>query len=257
MSNDPILYAVEDGVALVTLNRPEARNAITFEMYDRLAALCAGIEPGGPVRALVITGAGDKAFAAGTDITRFRDFRSGDDALAYEHRIDEVLDGLERVPVPTVAAIRGACTGGGAAIALCCDLRVSAPDLRFGFPIARTLGNCLSGSSLARVVAALGQNRTREMLFTARLMNAEEADRSGLLIEVCEDPLNRGMALAREIAGNAPLTLRAVKEGLRRLRQAPPRIEDEDLVRSCYESEDFREGMSAFFEKRPPRWQGR
>jgi enoyl-CoA hydratase/carnithine racemase len=257
MSDPQILFEQRAGVGLLTLNRPEARNAITFEMYDEMARLCESIEPGGELRALVITGAGEKAFAAGTDISRFRDFTGGSDALAYERRIDSVLQKLEKVPVPTIAALRGACTGGGAAIAIACDLRVADEKLRFGFPIARTLGNCLSGSSLARVVGALGAARTKEMLFTARLMAADEALACGLLESVVSDPLARALSLAEQMSGHAPLTLRAIKEGMRRLSSAGGSIEDEDLILSCYESEDFREGMNAFFEKRAPRWQGR
>ena len=257
MSESQILFENRDGVGVLTLNRPEARNAITFEMYDEIARRCEALTLGGAVRALVITGAGEKAFAAGTDISRFRDFSGGADALAYERRIDAVLQRLERVPVPTIAAIRGACTGGGAAIAIACDLRVADPSLRFGFPIARTLGNCLSGSSLTRVVAALGAPRAKEMLFTARLMGADEALACGLLESVDPDPLARALALAGQMSGFAPLTLHAIKEGMRRLGEADRPIEDEDLILACYESEDFREGMRAFFEKRTPRWQGR
>ncbi|MEZ5651964.1 MAG: enoyl-CoA hydratase/isomerase family protein [Burkholderiaceae bacterium] len=254
---DEILFDVADGIGHVTLNRPQARNAITFEMYDRLAQLCHSLGGRDDLRALIISGAGDKAFAAGTDISRFRDFRTGEDALRYERRIDEVLAALEQVPVPTIAAIRGACTGGGAAIAIACDLRIGASDMRFGFPIARTLGNCLSAASLARVVSVLGAERTRQMLFTARLIDAEQALASHLLLEIAEEPLERARSLARELGAMAPLTLRAIKEGLRRLRIDGPAAQDEDLIRLCYESADFREGMSAFFEKRPPQWRGR
>ncbi|MEZ5661244.1 MAG: enoyl-CoA hydratase/isomerase family protein [Burkholderiaceae bacterium] len=254
---DELQFRCEDGIALITLNRPQARNAITFDMYDRLAAHCQQLTESDSLRALIITGAGDKAFAAGTDISRFRDFRSGEDALAYERRIDQVLDALERVPVPTIAAIRGACTGGGAAIAISCDLRIASPDLRFGFPIARTLGNCLSGASLARVVSAIGMETARQLLYTARLMGAEQALSAGFLLAVEADPLAQAQSLAREMSALAPLTLRSIKEGLRRLRAAMPKIDDEDLIRNCYESADFREGMTAFFDKRPPDWQGR
>ena len=257
MSESQILFENLSGVGVLTLNRPQARNAITFEMYDEIAQRCESLGRDDGIKALVITGAGERAFAAGTDISRFRHFGSGQDALAYEQRIDAVLQRLETVPVPTIAAIRGACTGGGAAIAIACDLRVADESLRFGFPIARTLGNCLSGSSLARIVAALGAPRAKEMLFTARLMAADEALSAGLLESVQADPLQRALALAEQMSAFAPLTLRAIKEGMRRLMAAAGEIEDEDLILSFYESADFQEGMTAFFEKRPPRWQGR
>jgi enoyl-CoA hydratase len=211
----------------------------------------------GDVRALIITGAGDKAFAAGTDINQFRAFSGADDALAYEARIDRVLGTLERCQVPTIAAIAGACTGGGAAIAVACDLRIAAANARFGFPIARTLANCLSMSNLARLSALVGPARVIEMLFTARLFTAAEAMSAGLVTEVLPDHPSleaRAVDLATLLAGHAPLTMRATKEALRRMREnLPP---DEDLIRLCYTSQDFKEGMDAFLTKRPPVWKG-
>ena len=250
-----LLYEITDGIGVITLNRPAARNALTFAMYERLAAIAA--DPG-EVRALIITGSGDKAFAAGTDIGQFRAFASADDAIAYEAKLDRVLGALERCPLPTIAAIAGACTGGGAGIAAACDLRLAAANARFGFPIARTLGNCLSMANVARLSALIGPARVTEMIFTARLLSAQEALAAGLVSEVVEDHaalMTRAGALARQVAANAPLTLRATKEALRRLRDnLPP---DEDLIRLCYTSEDFREGMEAFLGKRTPVWKGR
>ncbi|MEA2775260.1 MAG: enoyl-CoA hydratase, partial [Acetobacteraceae bacterium] len=150
---DELLYDQRDGVGHIVFNRPRARNALTFPMYERLAEIAA--DPG-DVRALIITGSGEKAFAVGTDINQFRAFAGADDALAYEARIDRVLGVVERCPVPTIAAIAGACTGGGAAIAAACDLRIASTNARFGFPIARSLGNCLSMSNLARLSALIG-----------------------------------------------------------------------------------------------------
>jgi enoyl-CoA hydratase len=251
---DEVLYDRRDGVGHVTLNRPQARNALTFPMYERLAEIAAAP---GDVRALIITGAGDKAFAAGTDINQFRAFSGPDDAMAYEARIDRVLGTIERCPVPTVAAIAGACTGGGAAIAAACDLRIASNNARFGFPIARTLGNCLSMSNLARLSALIGAARIIEMVFTARLLSAGEALASGLVAEVLPDHsalLARAVELATLVGSHAPLTMRATREALRRLRDhLPP---DEDLIRLCYTSRDFREGLDAFLTKRTPAWQG-
>jgi len=250
-----LLYDQQDGIARITFNRPEARNALTFAMYDRLAEICdnAGQDP--QIRALILTGNGDKAFAAGTDISQFRAFTSPDDAIAYEARLDRVLEAVERCPKPTIAAIAGACTGGGAAIAAACDLRVAARNLRFGFPIARTLGNCLSRANLARLAALIGPARVTEIIFTARLIEAEEARSIGLVTEVLEDAAalaTRADELAHLIASHAPLTLRATKEALRRLRTGESA--EQDLILMCYMSRDFREGMDAFLTKRTPVW---
>ena len=252
-----LLYDQQDGIARITFNRPEARNALTFAMYDRLAEICdnAGQDP--QIRALILTGNGDKAFAAGTDISQFRAFTSPDDAIAYEARLDRVLQAVERCPKPTIAAIAGACTGGGAAIAAACDLRVAARNLRFGFPIARTLGNCLSRANLARLAALIGPARVTEIIFTARLIEAEEARSIGLVTEVLEDAAalaTRADELAHLIASHAPLTLRATKEALRRLRTGESA--EQDLIFMCYMSRDFREGMDAFLTKRFPTWTG-
>ncbi|MBS0560698.1 MAG: enoyl-CoA hydratase/isomerase family protein [Proteobacteria bacterium] len=256
---DDLLYESRDGIGRITLNRPAARNALTFAMYERLADLCAQIGADPAMRALVITGAGEKAFAAGTDINQFRTFATPDEAIAYEARIDRVLGALEKCRVPVVAAIAGACTGGGAAIAAACDIRIAQANARFGFPIARTLGNCLSMSNYARLAALIGAARTKEVIFTARLVEAEEAQRIGLVSEVLPDHaalMARAEELAALLATHAPLTLRATKEALRRLREAAPLPDDEDLILSCYMSRDFREGMDAFLNKRAPEWTG-
>lgn len=252
---EELLYTIQNGIGHIVLNRPHARNALTFAMYERLAEIAANP---GDAKALVLTGAGDKAFAAGTDIAQFRAFATADDAIAYEARLDRVLGALERCAIPTIAAIAGACTGGGAGIAAACDLRIAAANARFGFPIARTLGNCLSMANIARLSALIGPARVTDMIFTARLLNAQEAQATGLVGEIlpnAEALAARAAELATLVASHAPLTLRATKEAIRRLRDnLPP---DEDLIRLCYTSNDFREGMEAFLTKRPPVWTGR
>ena len=258
--SEELLYELRDGIGVVTFNRPEARNALTFGMYEGLAEICETAADKGDVRALVLRGAGDKAFAAGTDIVQFRSFKTAEDALGYERRIDKVLGAVERCPLPTVAALAGACTGGGAGIAAACDIRIAARDLKFGFPIARTLGNCLSARNLARLSALMGAGRTKEMIFTSRLLAAEEALAVGLVTELLADKAAveaRALELATLLAGQAPLTLRATKEALRRLNAAAAEVDDKDLIVLCYTSEDFREGLEAFLAKRPPDWKGR
>lgn len=256
--NEQVLTSVDNGILTVTLNRPEARNALTFEMYDRLADISRTDAAEESVRALVITGAGEKAFAAGTDISQFREFRMEADAIAYEARIEKVLNALEECPVPTIAAVSGACTGGGAGIAAVCDLRIAAANARFGFPIARTLGNCLSLANYGRLTALIGAGRVMDIILTARLVGANEAAQIGLISEVLDDHaalIARASELAATLAGHAPLTMRVTREAMRRLRAG--RHDDHDLISQCYMSEDFREGLEAFFEKRPARWRGR
>ncbi|CAA2137106.1 MULTISPECIES: enoyl-CoA hydratase/isomerase family protein [Methylobacterium] len=263
-ATDEILFDTDEaGIARIVLNRPQARNALTFAMYQGLIDLCDRIEADERIKVLVITGAGEKAFAAGTDIAQFRDFSSPEDALGYERFMDRVLGALERLRVPVIAAVAGACTGGGAAIAASCDLRIATRDARFGFPIARTLGNCLSMSNLRRLSGLIGPARAKDMIFTARLFGAEEALAAGLVGEVVEDAAAlaaRATELAAQLAGHAPLTLRATKEGLRRLdaeAEAEGERPGDDLILMCYTSADFREGMEAFLAKRPPNWTGR
>jgi enoyl-CoA hydratase/carnithine racemase len=242
----------------ITFNRPQARNALTFEMYEGLATLCREVPTDGSIRAVVIHGAGGKAFAAGTDMTQFRAFDKAQDALDYEARIETVLEAVERCPLPTVAAINGACTGGGAAIAGACDIRITTANLKFGFPIARTLGNCLAAANLARLSSLMGAGRVREMIFTARLIGAEEAQGCGLVTEVLEDEdalMTRAGELADTLAQMAPLTLRATKEAMRRV-SAATRVEDADLIEMCYMSRDFRHGLEAFLNKEKPEWSG-
>jgi enoyl-CoA hydratase len=258
MSED-ILYEIKDGVGRITFNRPHARNAFTFRMYERLEEICQQAQDDSSVRVLVLTGAGDKAFAAGTDISEFKRFSTATDALNYEARIDRVLSALECSRVPTVAAIAGACTGGAATIAACCDLRIGAANARFGIPIARTLGNCLSMSNYVRLAALLGPARVKDIIFTARLIDAEEARAIGLLSEVLPDYAalqSRADELARTVASQAPLTLRVTKEALRRIKEKMTPEEDRDLILMCYMSGDFREGMDAFLNKRAPNWKG-
>ncbi|MCQ4160401.1 enoyl-CoA hydratase [Roseomonas sp. GC11] len=257
---DDILFeTLEGGLRRVTFNRPQARNAFTFAMYERLAAFCAEVAEDRATRAIILTGAGGRAFAAGTDINQFRAFRTPEDAIAYEERVGRVIAALEACPKPTIAAIEGACTGGGGALAAACDIRIAGANARFGFPIARTLGNTLSMGALSRLVALVGPARTKEMIFTARLLDAGEALAAGLVQEVVPeggDVQARALEMARAIAANAPLTLRAIKEAVSRLRPQITSEEGRDLILMCYMSQDFREGMDAFLNKRPPVWKG-
>jgi len=254
-----ILFAAKDGIGWVTFNRPQARNAFTFSMYERLADICRQANEDKSFKVIVFQGAGEKAFAAGTDINQFREFVTPQHALDYEERIDRVLGVLETCRVPTIAAINGACTGGGAGIAACCDLRIGTKTAKMGFPIARTLGNCLSMSNISRLTALVGPARVKDLIFTARLVEAPEAAAVGLLTEVVEDGAalkTRAAEVATLIANHAPLTLNATKQALARLTHRLSREEGQDLILQCYMSQDFREGLDAFLSKRPPQWKG-
>ena len=167
MSEGTVRYERDGVVGRITFDRPAARNALTWAMYDELARACETIAADSEVRVAVLRGAGGKAFVAGTDIGQFRDFKSGEDGVDYERRIAKYLAAVEELPVPSLAVVEGWAIGGGLAIAAACDLRVATPGSRFGVPIARTLGNCLSIANYACLAAALGLGRTQRMLLLA------------------------------------------------------------------------------------------
>jgi enoyl-CoA hydratase/carnithine racemase len=258
MSETDLLFEVQGHTATVTFNRPMARNAMTWDMYERLVEACERIDADDKVRVAVLRGAGGKAFVAGTDIKQFREFSTAEDGLAYERRTEQVLDRLERVRVPTIAAVQGYAVGGGLALAAVCDVRICTPDAKFGLPIARTLGNCVSMRTYARLVDLVGSARALYIIYTATFLPAADALAAGLVAEVVadEDLDTRLVELCEQVSSHAPLTMWASKQAVRRLRDA--RLPDgEDLIATCYGSEDFHEGVRAFVEKRPARWQGR
>lgn len=258
MSEGAVHLEIAAGVARVTFDRPEARNAMTWAMYEQLGAICERLRADASVRVVRFEGAGGEAFVAGTDIAQFQSFASGDDGVAYERGIDAGIALVESLPMPTVAVVQGWAIGGGLAIATACDFRVATPGTKFGVPIARTLGNCLSIANVARLVAAFGRPRVQRLLLLADLVEADEALAAGYLLQIVA-PAELDLVVQRlcqRLASLAPVTQQVSKEALNRLlRHELP--EAEDLIRRAYGSADFREGVQAFVAKRPPAWQGR
>ncbi len=258
-SDNTVLVTREGPIVTLTFNRPEARNAMTWQMYQRLYDTCEEVDADDSVRVLVLKGAGGKAFVAGTDIGQFTEFKSGEDGLRYERDGDKRSGRIARVKKPVIAQIEGFAVGGGFGIAAGADLRIATPDARFGAPIARTLGNCLSMQAYARYLDLLGPSRLKELIFTARLMPADEALAAGFVHEIvpAETIEARVRELAHTIASHAPITLWVTKEAVRRIQEARAVPDGDDLIAATYGSADFREGVRAFIDKRPPRWTGK
>jgi enoyl-CoA hydratase/carnithine racemase len=258
MAESELLVALDGAVLTVTFNRPDRRNAMTWAMYDQLTAACERADRDDAVRVMVLRGAGGKAFVAGTDIAQFRDFRTGADGVAYEQRILAVVSRLERVTVPTIATVQGHCIGAGLIIASVCDLRLATRSARFGAPIARTLGNCLSMNSYSLLLHHLGPGRTLDLMLRGRLLTGEEAHAAGYVAELCaDDTLGERVAEATAtVQQHAPLTMWAAKEAVRRLRVA--QLPDgDDIVSRVFGSADFHTGVQAFTSKQQPEWIGR
>ncbi len=244
---------IDGPVAHVTFDRPSARNAMTFAMYARLGEICDQLAARDDLSAIVFRGAGG-AFVAGTDISEFTAFKDGADGVAYEDRIDAAMLALTRLPAPTLAVIDGAAVGGGLAIAAACDLRIVTPAAKFGVPIARTVGNCLSGANIARLTRAFGDGPVRRMLLLSEFLDGETVHGLGFASAcVAADQLQAeaDRQIAR-LCEAAPLTIAACREIFGRLSAHAP--DDRDIIARVYGSADFREGVAAFLDKRKPVW---
>jgi enoyl-CoA hydratase/carnithine racemase len=242
--------------AVLTFDRASARNALTWEMYQQLDSHLDRLKTDGTIRVAVLRGR-NGTFVAGTDIAQFTTFATEADGLAYERRLEEIVERLETLNIPTLAVVEGAAVGAGLILAAVCDMRICTPEARFGMPIARTVGNCLSIANTARLIAGLGSTRTKAMIFTAEMIPAELAVDCGFVGEIVQPEAldTRVTALCNAITANAPITLAVTKEAVRRITQS--HLPDgEDLIRQAYGSHDFREGVAAFLAKRPPEWRG-
>ena len=247
-----------DGVLTLVLEHPGKRNALTWAMYEQLDTHLAEAARDPGLLAAVLVGGGDDGFAAGTDIASLGDLRTGEDGVVYERRVGRVLDALRALPVPTIAAVRGPAVGAGLALAATCDLVLAERGAVFGAPIARTVGNCLPSTVVARVAARMGAARATGMLLTAALIPAEDLVASGF-VHVLAEPGGLDAALQKVLTGlrrSAPLTVRALTETVRRVEDATPPPSNDDLLRLCYGSDDFAEGRRAFLAKDRPNWKG-
>ena len=241
------LERLSESVAQIVIDRPERHNAMSIPMYETLLMLIDQCCADETVRCVVMRGAGGKSFISGTDIDYFRDFTAGRQGVEYERLVEQVIGAVERIPVPTVAAIDGWAVGGGLAIATACDFRVCSDGSRFGAPIAKTLSNTLSSRNLARLVAAFGVPRVKKMLLLSDFLTAAEAHACGYVHEVtAKDQVgSAASALAERLVALSPVTQHAVKESLRRI-VIDNSLEDEDLVEAVYGSRRFRDAVAAF-----------
>ena len=249
---------LRNDVAYITFDHVAARNAMTVGMYQSLQSICEDLAKNRKARVAILRGAGGKSFVSGSDIAQFSGFTSGEDGILYEEGIDQYLAPLATLPIPTIAVIDGMAVGGGLAIASCCDFRISTPDARFGVPIAKTLGNCLSAGNVAWLVAHLGVNIVKRMLLLAELVTAPELLKQGYLLATypAENLELEANQLAERLMKLAPITQKSTKLTLARL--IKNNLPDcSNLIRECYGSEDFKNGVSAFLDGKPPVWTGK
>lgn len=253
-----VVYELRGSIAHITFDHVAARNAMTVGMYQSLKSICQVIAKDNRVRVAIFRGAGGKSFVSGSDIAQFSSFASGEDGVRYEEGIDDYLSPLATLPIPSIAVIDGMAVGGGLAIASCCDFRISSPAAKFGVPIAKTLGNCLSAGNVAWLVAHLGINIVKRMLLLAEMISAEELLKQGY-IYTTHEPEDLGKEadiLAERLSSLAPITQKASKLVLARLlKDQLPNCDD--LIAQTYGSQDFKNGVASFLKGEPPVWTGK
>ena len=253
--NARVYCEIKDSIAHLYFDHPQARNAMTQVMYEQLRAICLELSKNPSVRVAILRGVGGKSFVSGSDIAQFQSFQSGADGVHYERMIDHYLGPLQQLPIPTIAVIDGLAVGGGLAIAALCDFRLATPNAKFGVPIARTLGNTLSPSNIAWLTAHLGVALVKRMLLLAELIPAQELHTQGFIYQLGEpeDLDTMSINLAKQLAALAPITQKASKLIMARvIGHSLPNCDD--LITEVYGSADFKEGVTAFLDGRPPHW---
>ena len=256
-----MLAEVNDGIGWITFNAPEKRNAMSLDMWQGLGEILTKLQEEKSLRVLILKGAGDAAFVSGADISEFEEKRSSQrDRDAYEAAFDDALDKLANFATPVVAMIRGYCIGGGLAIALNTDIRIATEQSKFGIPAAK-LGLGYGFEAVKTLESIVGPSHAKDILFTARFLEAKEALSIGLVnfmvgSELLEQTVNE---YANKIVSNAPLTIRAVKKTVGEVVKDPGQKNPahiERMVNDCFLSADYQEGRRAFMEKRKPKFTG-
>jgi enoyl-CoA hydratase/carnithine racemase len=262
MADDRMLAKKEDGVGWLTFNTPERRNAVSLEMWKLMGDILEDFDRDPAIRVVVLTGAGDKAFVSGADISKFEAERNTPEQVQHYEKVSaRGHEALSKLSKPSIAMIRGFCVGGGVAIAVACDMRICEPGSEFAIPAAR-LGLGYGFPNLSKLVPLIGPQFAKEIFFTARRFSAEEAAAMGLVNRVVpKDELEAYVRnYARMIAENAPLTVTSVKRIINETLKDPDKrdlAECARLVKACFDSQDYVEGRTAFMEKRKPQFQGR
>ncbi len=257
MSERQVRFSREGVVGHIVFDNQSSLNALTFDMWRQLGQICTDIADDDTLRVVTLRGAGGKAFLAGTAIDGFLDFTSGQDGVEYEHEMDGYVGLVETLPMITVAVVEGWAVGGGLALSCACDLRIATTDAKFGSPLGRSIGNCLSARGYTRLVANVGIAQAKRILLLGEMLTAQELLQLGVLHHAVErDVLDETVQRVIErAAANAPLTSRVSKEAIYRSTYANLPDTD-DLTSLVYGSNDFRQAVRDFLEKKPRTWTG-